>query len=174
MNTLILSPIFKSFLLGLNSARVEYLLVGGFAVCYHGYLRPTRDLDIWTSTSRDNAEKISRLVSSWTQENQQFTPEQFEHPNRIIRIGIPTVNLEIVEPLLGQKAKVLYQFQAILSEQIEILTIQTGLDFKDCFKHRVVDQVDGIAINIISLKDLLTIKQAGNRPKDILDLNHLG
>ena len=169
-----LSPIFKAFLSDLNSAGIEYLLVGGYAVRYHGYLRPTRDLDIWTSTSHTNAVKISRLTSSWTQENPLITPALFEHPNRIVRLGNPTANLEIVEPIIDQKAKVLYQVQAEVPGQIEILTVQTGAEFNDCFASRLVDEIDGITVNIISLKDLITIKQAGNRPQDIVDLNHLG
>jgi hypothetical protein len=50
-----LHPDFRDFLRLLNSHRVEYLVVGGYAVGYHGYPRATGDLDIWIALSDDNA-----------------------------------------------------------------------------------------------------------------------
>ncbi len=167
-------PFFEAFLQSLNSGGVEYLLVGGWAVQFYGYPRSTRDLDIWISTRRENAEKISRIMRFWTRENPNFPSELFEHPNRIIRLILPPVSIEIVDPIVGQAAKVLQQFQVENPEQMEILTVQTGAEFYDCYANRVVEQIDGLTINIISLQDLKKIKQAGNRPKDREDLVHLG
>ncbi|NOS72586.1 MAG: hypothetical protein HOP33_22030, partial [Verrucomicrobia bacterium] len=55
MNPSHLSEDFREFLTCLNDAGVEYLLVGGHAVAYHGYVRPTRDMDVWIAVSPDNA-----------------------------------------------------------------------------------------------------------------------
>ena len=52
MGTIKLTPDFKEFLKLLNSKRVEYLVIGGYAVGYHGYPRPTGDMDIWISRAR--------------------------------------------------------------------------------------------------------------------------
>lgn len=49
---------FKEFLKLLNENEVEYLLIGGYAVNYYGYVRPTGDMDIWISVNRENAEKV--------------------------------------------------------------------------------------------------------------------
>ena len=53
-----LPPDFKEFLRLLNSAQIEYLVVGGYAVGYHGYPRPTGDLDIWVAALPGNAVKL--------------------------------------------------------------------------------------------------------------------
>ncbi len=47
MATPALASDFKEFLKLLNSSRVEYLLIGGYAVGIYGYIRATNDLDIW-------------------------------------------------------------------------------------------------------------------------------
>ena len=49
---------FREFLKLCNSRRVRYLLIGGYAVGYHDYIRATADLDIWIETSSENAAKM--------------------------------------------------------------------------------------------------------------------
>ena len=53
---------FKDFLKLLNSHNVEYLLVGGYAVGYHGYPRATGDMDIWVAVSESNALKTAKVL----------------------------------------------------------------------------------------------------------------
>ncbi len=173
MDPITFPPYFKVILHSLNSEGVEYLVVGGWAVRYHGYPRSTRDLDIWIGTRQDNAQKLSQVIRSWAGENPNISPELFAHPNRIIRMSFPPINIEIVDPIIGQKARVLQQFQADNPGQVEILTVQTGAEFNDCYANRVIVQVDGVPINIIGLQDLKKIKEAGDRPKDRQDLAHL-
>lgn len=60
MDTMPLPPDFKEFLRLLNSARIEYLVVGGYAVAFHGYPRPTGDLDIWVAVSPANKRAAHR------------------------------------------------------------------------------------------------------------------
>ena len=57
MATMKIPKDFKEFLKLLNANNVEYLLIGGYAVGYYGYPRPTGDMDIWIKTSQENAEK---------------------------------------------------------------------------------------------------------------------
>jgi hypothetical protein len=52
----------KEFLKSLNSNRVEYLLIGGYAVGIYGHIRATNDLDIWVNVSPENAENIMRAL----------------------------------------------------------------------------------------------------------------
>jgi hypothetical protein len=58
MATIHLPPDFKEFLELLNSHQVEYLIIGGYAVGYHGYPRPTGDLDIWIAIHPRNSKKV--------------------------------------------------------------------------------------------------------------------
>jgi hypothetical protein len=60
-----LHPDFRDFLRLLNLHEVDYLVVGGYAVGYHGYPRATGDMDIWIATSETNAEKSVRKIKTW-------------------------------------------------------------------------------------------------------------
>lgn len=63
MATMKIPPDFKEFLKLLNANNVKYLLIGGYAVGYYGYPRPTGDMDIWISIDEENAEKTVNLIS---------------------------------------------------------------------------------------------------------------
>jgi hypothetical protein len=173
MNPINFSPSFKAFLSLLKDEQVDYLLVGGFAVRYYGYSRATRDLDIWTATHPSNATKLVRACQTFGSGISDISPKVFQHENRIIRIEIPPVRIEILNPIIGQRPESLQHFQGNQTTQIEILTIQTGANFEACFDERVVDTIDNIEVNIISLHNLQRIKQAGKRPKDLDDLKQL-
>ena len=57
--------------------------------------------------------------------------------------------------------------------RIEILTTISGVNFDECFRQRVVDEIDGIEVNIISLKQLKINKKASGRHKDLDDIENL-
>jgi hypothetical protein len=75
MATIHLPPDFREFLRLLNAHRVEYLLIGGYAVNYHGYPRATADMDIWVAVSPANADRIVAAMG-------EFGFDLPEHPNR--------------------------------------------------------------------------------------------
>jgi len=60
-----LPPDFKEFLKLLNAHQVEYLLIGGYAVGYHGYPRATADMDIWIAMHSANAERIVAVLKEF-------------------------------------------------------------------------------------------------------------
>jgi len=62
MATIQLPPDFKEFLQLLNAHDVQYLLIGGYAVGYYGYPRPTSNMDIWIAVHLDNAEKVVTVL----------------------------------------------------------------------------------------------------------------
>ena len=62
MATIQLPSDFREFLKLLNSHDVRYLLIGGYAVNYHGYPRATGDMDIWVDRDPDNAEKVTTVL----------------------------------------------------------------------------------------------------------------
>lgn len=55
---------FKEFITLLNLHKVEYMVVGGYAVGFHGYPRYTGDIDIWIAISKKNAEKMITVFDS--------------------------------------------------------------------------------------------------------------
>ncbi len=132
----------------LNSVRVEYLLIGGYAVGYYGYPRATADLDIWVAISDKNAAKLIQTLRRFGFAMPNLIPELFLRSDRIIRFGEP--------PL-----------------RIEILTTVSGVTFDDCFARRTRVTFDGLRVNLIGLEDLKKNKAASGRPKDLDDLQAL-
>lgn len=139
---------FKEFLNLLRANDVEYLLIGAYAVGYHGYPRATKDLDIWISATRHNAERVVTTLKEFGFDAPELTTDLILRPNNIVRMG--------EEPI-----------------RIEILNDAAGLEFADCYAERVTDTLDGIEVKLISLEDLKKNKAASGRLKDLADLENL-
>lgn len=139
---------FKEFLRLLNAAKVEYLLIGGYAVGYHGYPRTTADMDVWVAVSAKNASKLVDVFRLFGLRDASLTQELFLQRGKIIRVGVPPM-------------------------RIEVLTEIDGVDFAECFAAREVVALDGLNVNLISLRHLRRNKQASGRHKDLDDLEHL-
>jgi len=143
-----LPPDFKEFLKLLNSHHVEYLLIGGYAVAYHGYPRATGDMDIWIATHFQNTQKIVAVLKEFGFDQPGLTPELFRQADQIIRMGVPPV-------------------------RIEIATGISGVEFSECYASRVVDVLDGVEVAVIDLDHLKINKRAAGRHKDLDDLENL-
>jgi predicted nucleotidyltransferase len=143
-----LPPDFKEFLRLLNTHNVEYLLIGGYAVGYHGYPRATNDMDIWIAIHPDNAERMVTVLRGFGFETPDLSPELFLQDHSMVRLGLPPM-------------------------RIEVLTTISGVEFAACYAARVTTMIDGVKVNLISLSDLKVNKQASGRYKDLDDLEHL-
>ena len=143
-----LPPDFKEFLKLLKEYNVRYLLIGGYAVGYHGYARATEDMDIWVAIHPDNAQKIVTVLKVFGFDLPELKPELFLREKQIIRMGIPPVKLEIGTSI-------------------------SGVDFDECYQGRVVDELDGVEVNLIDLENLKKNKKASGRLKDLADLEKL-
>ena len=139
---------FRDFLKLLNSHRVEYLLVGGYAVCFHGYYRTTVDIDFWVAVSPENADKLVHVIREFGFETPELSERLFLDKGHMIRMGI--------EPT-----------------RIEILTEISGCEFADCYPKRVESVIDGISVKIIGREDLIANKLKTGRLKDMLDAQKL-
>jgi hypothetical protein len=138
----------KEFLKLLSEHHVDYLLIGGYAVSYHGYPRPTGHMDIWVCMSQENAVRIIAALDAFGFGASGLTTEPFVQPDQITRMGD--------RPF-----------------QIEILTSISGLDFADAYAQRVVDIIDGVLVSIISAEHLKINKRASGRLKVLADLESL-
>lgn len=139
---------FKEFLNLLRANGVEYLLIGAYAVGYHGYPRATRDMDIWIAATPENADRVVKTLREFGFDTPQLTTELLLRSNSIVRMG--------EEPM-----------------RIEIMNSASGVEFEECYAHRVMDTLDGVQVNLISLNHLKTNKTASGRLKDLSDLEHL-
>ncbi len=143
-----LHPDFKEFLRLLNSKDVKYLLVGGYAVCFHGYSRSTADMDILIAIDAQNSQKVCQVLREFGFSESQVKPELFLQRDQVIRMGVAPV-------------------------KIEIITSASGIDFEDCYRRRVMVQVNDLTISVIGLEDLKINKSASGRHKDLEDIMHL-
>ncbi len=132
----------------LNSHQVEYLLIGGYAVGYHGYPRATGDMDIWIAVHLQNAEKMVAVLKEFGFDLPELSVELFLRENQVIRMGVPPV-------------------------KVDITTTVSGVSFDECYAERVIDVLDGVQVNLISLKHLKANKKASGRLKDLTDLENL-
>ena len=138
---------FKEFLKLLSAHGVEYLLIGGYAVNYHGYSRSTGDLDVWIERSERNAQRLVGALHEFG--FRTATEDLFLEPDQIIRLGVPPV-------------------------RIEIHTDISGVDFRECFEGRETAEIEGEPTPTLSLEDLKRNKRASGRMKDLADLEELG
>ena len=145
---MILLPDFKEFLKLLNENDVRYLLIGGYAVGYHGYPRATEDMDIWVAIHPENAAKIIFALKAFGLDDPTLKPELFLQKPKIIRMGFPPLRLEITTSI-------------------------SGVEFDECYQTRIVDKMDGVEVNLINLENLKKNKKASGRPKDLVDLKKL-
>lgn len=148
MATVNLPPDFKEFLQLLSAHQVEYLLIGGYAVAYHGYPRATADMDVWIALHPQNAEKVVAALKAFGFDLPELSPALFLKEGQIIRMGVP--------PL-----------------RIEIATSISGVRFDECYSARVIDILDEVEVNVISLPHLKVNKKAAGRHKDLDDLENL-
>src|SRR5215475_8749269 len=96
-----LPPDFKEFLRLLNTHDVEYLLIGGYAVGYHGYPRATNDLDIWIAVHPDNAERVTRALREFGFDVPGLSSKLFLDDKRIVRMGVPPLRIEVMTSISG-------------------------------------------------------------------------
>lgn len=148
MDEPLLTADFREFLRLLNAHRVEYLLVGGYAVGIHGYPRATIDLDVWVRATRENADRVIEALRDFGFDTLTLTPQLFVEPRSIVRFGVPPF-------------------------RIEVMTAIDGVEFDPCRSRALACDIDGVSVPVISLADLKVNKRAAGRHKDLNDLENL-
>lgn len=144
-----LFPDFRELLGLLNSARVKYLVLGGYAVNHYGHHRATKDLDIWIAADAQNAERVSRVMQEFGGfALKQVAPHLFERLGQAFMFGR--------EPV-----------------RVDLLTGPSGVEFDKCYARRNIVEWDGIRVPLISFDDLKINKRASGRAQDVADVQAL-
>ena len=143
-----LDPNFRDFIGLLNSDGVRYLLLGGYAVNYHGHHRFTGDIDFWIAIDPENRQGVSAALQQFGFPAESVKPDSFAEPGKVHMFG--------VRPL-----------------RVDLLTGPSGVEFDECYERRVTDTLDGVEVSIISLGDLRRNTIASGQDKDISDLKRL-
>jgi hypothetical protein len=145
---MVLNKEFKEFIELLNVNKVKYLIIGGYAVGFHGYPRYTKDLDIWILVSHENAKNILEALKQFGFGSLGLKIEDFLKPDEFIQLGHPP-------------------------NRIDIVTSCDGVEFEACFQSKIEIATDGILINFIDIENLKKNKKASGRPQDLADLDNL-
>ncbi len=143
-----LAPDFKELLAEFDRDGVEVVIVGGYAVAFHGRPRATKDIDLLLEGSDANLARAARALA---------------------RFGAPPVVVSGVEHM--GPTDVVFMGQPPL--RVDFLRAIDGVDPAGIFARSVAGELDGIKIRVISLDDLITNKRAAGRPQDTLDAEFL-
>ena len=145
---MILNPDFKEFFQLLNENEVRYLIIGGYAVAYHGYPRYTKDIDIWIWIHPDNAEKVVKTLRDFGFDSLGLQASDFLEADTIIQLG-----------------------QA--PNRIDLMMGIPGVDFETCCQTRVQEEIAGVRLAFIDLENLKKAKKASGRTQDLADIENL-
>ncbi len=140
-----LNPDFKDMLSCLKDEKVDFLVVGAYALAAHGFPRATGDLDIWIRNDPENARRIMRVLSKFGAPAKELSAEDFTSTDLIVQLG--------VEP-----------------SRIDLLTGITGVEFEEAWRNRISITIDDLEIFVLSKADLLRNKVATGRDKDQGDI----
>ena len=137
---------FSEFIRLLNSEKVKYVILGGWAVNLYANPRATADIDFLIGIDPKNIEKIIAALKKFGFKN--VPPEHVREKGNVIRMGRPPT-------------------------RIELLTGATGIEFEECYKKKKQIKMGSLKMNFISKNDLIKNKKAAGRPKDIADVDAL-
>lgn len=139
---------FREFIALLEKHEVEYLVVGGYAVAFHGFPRYTGDIDFFVAISDLNATGLLAVFEEFGFGNIGIEKSDFQQPDFVVGIGR--------EP-----------------RKIQVLTGIDGVAFEECRKHQVLQMYGGLPMKFIGINELLKNKQASARAKDLIDAHEL-
>ncbi|MEM1177454.1 MAG: hypothetical protein AAGM22_03855 [Acidobacteriota bacterium] len=128
----------------LNSSSVEYLIVGGHAVGFHGFPRMTGDVDFFVRANDENATRLIEVFRKFGFEDAENLRPAFVKVGRSIKVGVAP-------------------------NRIDVITGISGVGFDEAWASRVSGRLGPIPVKIIGRDSLLKNKRAAGRPKDLID-----
>ena len=140
---------FKELFELFNEQRVEYMIVGGYALAFHGAPRYTGDMDIYVKADSANANRVMEALKKFGFGSADLTPNDFMQQDKVIQIGVPPV-------------------------RIDIMTSITGVTCEEAFSEKVKGKYDDTEVYYISRDYFILNKKAIGRKRDIADLESMG
>ncbi len=139
---------FKELLELFNRHKVKYVIVGAYALAFHGCPRYTGDLDLLVKPDPDNAKKIIEAIKKFGFESLNLTIEDFSSPEKVVQLGIPPIRVDLITSLT-----------ALTWEQIE--------------SHKVKGEYGSIPVYFIGKTELIINKKSLGRHKDLADIESI-
>ncbi len=139
-----MDPNFVDILRSFVDGDVRFLLVGAYALAFHGHPRGTGDLGLWIDSTADNAQKAYAALGRFGAPLHQVTLKDLSEPGVVFQIGVAPA-------------------------RIDILTSLSALSFEEAWQSRTNALLEGLTFPVIGRDELLRNKRATGRPKDLLD-----
>jgi hypothetical protein len=144
----VLNSDYRDILSIFNEEKVEYLVIGAYALAAHGLPRATGDIDLWINREQQNVHKVWRALE---------------------KFGAPLTNLkenDLCNP------EVVYQI-GVAPNRIDILTSIDAVEFHEAWRQRIEVNIEGLSVSVISRPHLIANKKTVGRPQDLVDIDRL-
>ena len=139
---------FRDVLSSFNAERVEYMVVGAYALAAHGLPRATGDIELWVRPTPDNARRVERALITFGARADQFSRSDFESDDLILQLGVAP-------------------------GRVDVITSIESVSFDEAWPNRIVVVLDGISVPVLGRDELLRNKRAVGRPQDQADVSRL-
>ena len=136
---------FRDMLSAFCEEKVEFLVVGAYALGFHGFPRATGDIDLWIRPSDENAERVWRALTRFGAPLSDLTINDLKTPGMVFQIGIAP-------------------------SRVDILTSIGGVEFDEAKTDCKDVEIEALVIPVIGRAHLLRSKKAAGRPKDQGDI----
>lgn len=143
-----LNPDYRDILSIFNEERVEYLVIGAYALAAHGLPRATGDIDLWIKRDERNAGRVWRSLVKFGAPVSDLKESDFSSPGMVYQIGVAP-------------------------NRIDILTSIDGVEFNDAWRQRVEINIEDVLVFVISKAHLIANKKTVGRPQDLADVDRL-
>lgn len=142
-------PDFRDLLALLNAHKVEYLIVGGYALAFHGAPRFTGHIDVFVQPTKESAERIIEALTEFGFQFSNLEQTDFEVPNKVVQLGVPPV-------------------------RIDLITSISGVTWEQAKAHKEPGIFGDAPVSCIGKAEFVMNKRASGRKKDLADIEALG
>ena len=140
---------FREFVELLNEHEVEFIIVGGYALAFHGVPRFTGDIDVFVKADHENAKRIMKALAAFGFSSLDLTIDDFQDQNKVIQLGLPPVRIDIISSI-------------------------SGVTWEDADATKEPGLFGDVSVSYIGRKQFIINKRATGRKKDLADLEALG
>lgn len=140
---------FREFLALLNAHKVDFIIVGGYALAFHGAPRYTGDIDIFIKSDKNNAKRIINVLKDFGFSTLELSIEDFQKEDNVIQLGLPPV-------------------------RIDIITSISGVSWTQAEASKERGEYGDVPVFYLGKDQYLANKRATGRAKDIADIEALG
>ena len=140
---------FREFLALLNEHKVKFIIVGGYALAYHGAPRFTGDIDVLLKPDQENAKRILNALADFGFSSLDITIDDFQNQDNVIQLGLPPV-------------------------RIDLITSISGVTWEEADTSKEPGLFGDVSVAYIGKEQFIINKRASGRKKDLADLESLG